>query len=293
MLQGIYLENTIQGLSDMPNATVRGLNINYEVIGDDGPWVALITGGRRGYQEFIALANRLAGEGFRVLLHDRRNTGSSDIKLEAYEVEEATWADDLADLLGQLDAAPAFIGGSSSGARTAIMFGLRHPEATRALLLLRVTGGAFPAKRLPEMYYGQFITAAEEGGMEAVCATDMWKERIDANPVNRDKLMAMDPADFIAILSRWKGLFEAGAHHPVMGVTDEELNSLAMPTIVIPGNDNTHASASGKAAHERIPGSELFDLGLEDEDVPLIPYPDWAPHEPRIADALTDFMRRH
>lgn len=214
MLQGIYLENTIQGLSDMPNATVRGLNINYEVIGDDGPWVALITGGRRGYQEFIALANRLAG-------------------------------------------------------------------------------GAFPAKRLPEMYYGQFITAAEDGGMEAVCATDMWKERIDANPGNRDKLMAMDPADFIAILSRWKGLFEAGAHHPVMGVTDEELNSLAMPTIVIPGNDNTHASASGKAAHERIPGSELFDLGLEDEDVPLIPYPDWAPHEPRIADALTDFMRRH
>ena len=66
-----------------------------------------------------------------------------------------------------------------------------------------------------------------------------------------------------------------------------------MPTIVIPGNDNTHASASGKAAHERIPGSELFDLGLEDEDVPLIPYPDWAPHEPRIADALTDFMHRH
>jgi len=156
-----------------------------------------------------------------------------------------------------------------------------------------VTGGAFPAKRLPEMYYGQFITAAQKGGMEAVCATDMWKERIDSNPANREKLMAMDPADFIATLSRWKELFEAGAHYPVMGVTDEELNGLKMPTLIIPGNDNTHASASGRAAHERIPGSEMFDLGLEDEDVPLIPYPDWAPHEPRIAEALTGFMRRH
>lgn len=78
-----------------------------------------------------------------------------------------------------------------------------------------------------------------------------------------------------------------------MGVTDEELYSRTMPTIVIPGNDNTQASASGKAAHERIPRSELYDLGLEDEDVALIPYPDWAPHEPEIVDALTDFMRRY
>ena len=49
------------------------------------------------------------------------------------------------------------------------MFGLRHPDATRALMLLRVTGGAFPAKRLPEMYYGQFIDIAKEGGMAAIC----------------------------------------------------------------------------------------------------------------------------
>lgn len=277
----------------MPTATVRGLNINYEVVGDAGPWVALITGGRRGYDEFIPLAGKIAAEGFRVLLHDRRNTGSSDIALEAHEVEEVTWADDLAELLGQLDASPAFIGGSSSGARTAIMFGLRHPEATRALLLLRVTGGAFPAKRLPEMYYGQFITAAKEGGMAAICETDTWRERIESNAANREKLMAMDAGDFIATLTRWKELFEAGAHHPVMGVTDEQLNSLKMPTIIIPGNDNTHASASGRAAHERIPGSEFHDLGLEDEDVPLIPYPDWAPYEPEIAEVLTGFMKRH
>ena len=152
----------------MPMAIVRGLNINYEIVGDAGPWVALITGGRRGYQEFLPLAGKIAAEGFRVLLHDRRNTGASDIELEAHEVEEATWADDLRELLGQLDAAPAFIGGSSSGARTAIMFGLRHPDATRALMLLRVTGGAFPAKLLPEMYYGQFIDIAKEGGISCV-----------------------------------------------------------------------------------------------------------------------------
>jgi hypothetical protein len=36
--------------------SVRGVNINYEVIGGHGPWLALITGGRRGYGEFVPFA---------------------------------------------------------------------------------------------------------------------------------------------------------------------------------------------------------------------------------------------
>ena len=52
----------------MSMATVRGLNINYEIVGDAGPWVALITGGRRGYQEFLPLAGKIAAKGHRVLL---------------------------------------------------------------------------------------------------------------------------------------------------------------------------------------------------------------------------------
>ena len=129
--------------------------------------------------------------------------------------------------------------------------------------------------------------------MAAICETEAWAERIETNEANREKLMAMDAGEFIATLSRWKELFEEGAHHPVMGVTDEQLGGLKMPTIIIPGNDNTHASASGRAAHERIAGSELFDLGLDDVDVPLIPYPDWAPYEAEIVDVLTGFMARH
>ncbi|MEX2455397.1 MAG: alpha/beta hydrolase [Rhodospirillaceae bacterium] len=277
----------------MPIATVRGVRINYEIVGDDGPWVVLITGGRRGYREFVPLAQKIAQEGHRVMLHDRRNTGASDIHLEAKEVEEATWADDLRELLAQHDAVPAFIGGSSSGARTAIMFGLRHPDATRGLLLVRVTGGEFAASRLPENYYGQFIRIAREGGMKAICETEAWRERIEENPENRAKLMSMDADDFIATLSRWKELFEAGARLPVMGVTEDELNSLRMPAIVIPGNDNTHSSESGRIAHRMIAGSEIHELGIADVDVALIPFDEWKPYEPEIAAVLTDFMKRH
>jgi pimeloyl-ACP methyl ester carboxylesterase len=276
----------------MPVAKVRGVNIKYQVVGDGGPWVALITGGRRAYDEFLPLAAKVAAGGFRVLLHDRRNTGASDILFDSDEVEEATWADDLAVLLDQHKAAPAFIGGSSAGARTAILFALRHPAAVRALLLLRVTGGAFAAGRLPENYYGQYIRAAEQGGMAAVCATEQYAERIAANPANRARLMGMDPKRYIAVMRRWRELFVAGAHLPVMGVTDAELNSIKVPTIIIPGNDKTHASASALAAHERIAGSTLHRLPITDQDVPLVPFPEWAPYEEEIARVFVDFMRR-
>lgn len=277
----------------MPIAKVNGLNINYEIVGDSGPWVTLITGGRRGYAEFVPLAKKIAAEGFRVLMHDRRNTGASDISFDGQEVEEATWADDLHELMSQLDALPAFIGGASSGARTAILFGLRHPEAASGLLLFRVTGGAFAAERLPENYYSQFIRKAEAGGMEAICADEQYAARIAANPSNGDKLTNMDSADFIAALTRWRDLFVAGKDLPVFGVTEAELNSMRMPVMIIPGNDKVHDSNAGRIVHEMIPESEIHKLPIEDIDLPLVPFEDWAPHEPEITQVFTGFMNRH
>ena len=56
--------------------------------------------------------------------------------------------------------------------------------------------------------------------------------------------------------------------------------------------DNTHSSASGLAAHRLIPGSQLHRLPIEDQDVPLIPFPDWAPYEDEIAQVLARFIAR-
>ena len=276
----------------MPVSIVRGVNINWQVIGTAGPWVAMTTGGRRGHDEFIPLAHKIAAYGYRVMLHDRRNTGASDVLIEGDEGEEAIWTGDLYALMSQQNALPAFFSGASSGARTSILFYLRYPQAVRGLLLLRVTGGAFAAGRLPENYYGQFIRAAQQGGMAAVCAMDQWKERIAANPANRDYLMNLPAQQFIDVLTRWKDVFVAGAHHPVMGVTEDELRSIKVPTLVIPGNDKVHSSASGLTAHRLIPGSTLHRLPVEDQDVPLIPFPEWSAHEAEIAQVFADFMAR-
>jgi pimeloyl-ACP methyl ester carboxylesterase len=276
----------------MPIALIRGVNINYEIFGDNGPWFAFVTGGRRGFSEFVPLAKKLAAEGCRVLLHDRRNTGASDVLIAGDEGEEEIWADDLVLLLKQLNALPAFIGGTSSGARMSMLVYLRHPSIVRGLILARITGGAFAAGRLPNMYYGQFIKAAREGGMAAVCETEQYQERIAANPVNRERLMAMDPTEYIRVMEYWLSIFLRGPRAPVMGLTDEQLTSIRVPTLIVPGNDNTHASGNGLAAHKLIAGSELFELPIKDQDVPLLPFSDWAPHEPMMATKFVEFMNR-
>ena len=275
----------------MPTMNVRDVNIHYRVFGSRGPWLALITGGRRGFAEFVPLAEKIAAHGVRVVLHDRRNTGASDILIDGKEGEEEIWTDDLYELLGRLEARPAVVGGASSGARTSILTYLRHPDAVRALFLMRLTGGEFAAGRLPEMYYGQFIRAAREGGMAAVCATEQYQERIAANPSNRERLMRMEARRYIEVMSRWLQIFTRGPVAPMYGVNEAQLRSIRVPTVVIPGNDKTHSMPCGRAIQRLIPGSRLIELPLEDRDVALVPFPEWAPHEETIARACADFIK--
>jgi pimeloyl-ACP methyl ester carboxylesterase len=93
----------------MPLANVRGVNINYKILGDDGPWVTLSPGGRRDLSGVEPLAARLADHGYRVLIHDRRNCGASDVVIEGDDSEYEIWADDLHVLLSQLGGIPAFV----------------------------------------------------------------------------------------------------------------------------------------------------------------------------------------
>jgi pimeloyl-ACP methyl ester carboxylesterase len=280
----------------MPVSKINGVNINWRTVGDRGkdnhPWLVMTTGGRRGHDEFVPLAEKIARYGYRVMLHDRRNTGASDILIEGDEGEEVIWTRDMHALLSEQNALPAFFSGSSAGARTSILFYLKYPQAVRGLLLLRVTGGAFAAGRLPEQYYGQFIRAAKEGGMTAIRAMEAWQERIAANPRNGEYLARLPARQFIDVLTHWNEIFVAGAHHPVMGVTADQLRSIAVPTLIIPGNDNTHSSASGLTAHRLIAGSTLHRLPIEDQDVPLIPFPEWGAYEEEIARVFADFMAR-
>lgn len=275
----------------MPYALVRGVQIFYQIIGDHGPWFTLSTGGRRSHAEFISLAQKIAKGGFRVLLHDRRNTGSSEVSIAGQDGEEIIWADDLAALLKQLKIDQAFIGGASSGARLSILVYQRYPEIAKALVLIRLTGGETAAARLPKKYYQQFIDAAKSGGMAAVCQTSDYQERILARPENLEVLMKMDPAEFIQVLENWLSIFVSGPKYPVMGVEASTLKAIQVPVLIIPGNDRTHARENAVAASQIIPHVELFQLPIEDQDADIIAFTEWAPLEETIATKVISFLK--
>jgi len=277
----------------MPYATIRSVQIFYETFGDQGPWLALNSGGRNSHAEMAPFAQQIAEQGFRVLVHDRRNTGASQMLFEGTDGEEEIWADDLYELMRSLNSLPAFFGGSSAGARLSMLMRRRHPDAVKGLLLMRVTGGDFAAGRLPNMYYLQYIKAAQENGMEGVCNTEPYKERLKLNPSNRDYLMSLRPEDFIAQQEYWLSKFLQGPRSPVIGMENAELEQFNLPVLIVPGNDKTHASVNGIAAHQLIPGSELYQLPTTDQDVDLIAFPLWKDFYPLLTQRFVQFMREH
>jgi pimeloyl-ACP methyl ester carboxylesterase len=181
----------------VPVTQLRGVSIPHEILGDRGPFVLITPGGRRGMESDRALGLLLAEAGCRAIIHDRRNTGAADIALSGAS-ESVEQAEDMHALLRALGAAPAYVAGCSSGARASLLLALRHPEAVRALLLWRVTGGPYAAKRLAFNYYEQYLAAVERGGLDAVAETEHFAAMIRANPGNRARLDALGTEGFRA-----------------------------------------------------------------------------------------------
>jgi pimeloyl-ACP methyl ester carboxylesterase len=278
----------------VPRANVGGVGINYDVVGDHGPWVLLIQGGRQDMELFRPLAEHFAAAGHRVIIHDRRNSGASDVALGGAASEEELFADDAFGLCAQLDALPVIACGGAGGSRHCILMTLRHPGSTRSLLLWWPSGSRPAAEQLAEQYYGQFITAAEAGGMPAVLATPYYAERCARVPDNRDRLLAIDPGEFIATMRRWRQFFLDGADLPVIGVDADTVRSITLPTCIVPGHDLIHPHHVAEGLAALLPNAELHELPpLERPDNEAARRQARLEHQRRLADVFLDFLQRH
>lgn len=280
----------------MAEAQVRGVTLAYEIVGDRGPWIALAPGSRRSYDELVPFAKLFAKQGYRVLLHDRRNCGRSEVGIEARGSEHEIWADDLDALCRQVGAVPVYAGGASAGARLALLFALRHPSTVKGLLLWRVTGGQHAAQKLAQQYYGAFMDMAKAGGMAAVCASDHFAAGIAARPSNRDRLMAMAPEAFIGVMNVWRDNFLKAADLPVVGATEDQLRGLKIPACIIAGNDKVHTPSAARKAAALIAGSEFHDdvVAKRPEDALLEEWDqkEWKEKEGRLSEIFTAFLKR-
>ena len=239
----------------MPYANVNGTNLYYEEYGT-GPAVMLTPGGRNDTNALRPTAALLSLPCL-VILHDRRNCGKSDIVICGELSEQHAWGEEMAGLLKQIGAAPAYLIGGSAGSRTSITVAVRHPEVVKGIYVWEVSGGPNSGMLMSPGYYGQYIDAAEQGGMAAVAETDFFAQRIKDNPSNRDRLMSMDVKEFLSVMRRWQAEF--ARPNPVGDLTEEELRSVTCPTVLLEGNtpDDVHHVSAAENAHRLMPNTEL------------------------------------
>ncbi len=237
----------------MPTLVVNGANILYEEMGEGTP-IILTPGSRYDMNAVRGLAEQLASE-YRVIIYDRRNCGASDVIISGDLSEQEIWAEDVYEILHQLQATPAYVGGGSAGCRVSLLLAIRHPESVKGLLLWHITGGTVAAEQLGYSYYEEFIEIAREDGMLGVTKTDFFAERIRQNPSNLERLTSMHTDDFMAVMRRWRTFFTD--KDPVIGATKEQLEKIAVPAVIIPGDDDVHPLLVGQNLHSILPDSEL------------------------------------
>lgn len=168
-------------------------------------------------------------------------------------------ADDLAAILGRLDAAPAHVVGYSLGARVALRLAVAHPAAVRRLVLESPSAGlATSAERDARRAADEDLAESiERDGVAAF--VDRW----EAQPVFASHA-ALPPARAgrqraIRLANRPDGLAASlrSAGQGAMTPLFDRLASVAAPTLVIAGSLDATGRARAEAVAAGIPTARL------------------------------------
>jgi len=253
----------------MATADIDGTTIAYDVIGDDGPAWVVTPGGRFDKDEpgIRELAETLAAHGQHVLIWDRPNTGASDVCFTGAS-ESQMQADKLAGLLRTLGLGPAVIVGGSGGARVSLLTAAKHPDVAAKLAMWWISGGVYGSMLLGVHYCGESIRAAWRGGMPAVVELAEWAGVLERNPTNRDRFLALDPAQFIETLEQWMLVYCPTPGATVAGLSDDECSAMHVPTLVFRSGrrDAHHTRATSERLAGAMPDAQLVEPPWGDDE---------------------------
>ena len=241
---------------------INGGNVVYEILGDTGEFIALTPGGRfsKDIEGLRPLAEELVKGGYRVLLWDRPNCGKSDLQFYG-QSESHMRADTLYALITALGIGPCVIAGGSGGARDSILTTILHPEIATKLVTWNIVGGVYGSFVLGSYYLVPSILAVRGLGIKGLLHVDEWKERIAENPANKDRILAMDPDEFLRVILRWLNAFVPKPGQAIPGVDDELFGDIKVPTLIIRGGENDwdHPKRTSLEVSCLIKGSTLID----------------------------------
>ena len=247
----------------MPSVKLNGAEIYYEEVGR-GSAIILSPGGLQGLLEsYRPVIEGLALE-HRVIAYDRRFGGQS-----RSPVVVQTWDLNCQDLLGLMDALDieeAYLGGGSFGPGIALGCAARYPEWVSWVLASNLAGGIICDSYLAAKLFRGLDLALSQG-MKAVvdafnrddrCAPFV-PEQVLYDPELRASFEAMEPEDYAQVMrDTIRALFDGP--YVSLGMTEEMLRGIQVPTLVMPGHDDVHPREIAEFVHQLIPNSQWAEV---------------------------------
>lgn len=254
----------------MARAEIDGIGIDYELLGPEGAQAIVVTPGGRMSKDVPAvrrLGEALAAGGRRVLLWDRPNCGASDFCFEG-ESESMLQGQVLVRLIRELGLGKTVLAGGSAGSRASLFAAVHDPETVSGLVQWWVSAGTISLMSLGNAYFCEPAVAASYGGMEAVAQLDLFKEPLERNPGNRERLLGQDVEGFIATMERWARNFAPSEETFVPGLPQGALDRLTMPALVFRGSpkDIYHPDWTSEKLATLLPDARLADPPWTEEE---------------------------
>jgi pimeloyl-ACP methyl ester carboxylesterase len=266
----------------MPTAVVDGISTRYEVAGSGPPLLMFSPGGfdstlegwrTVGIHRRLRLLDHLAGR-YTCVTFDRRESGRSGGRLE--RVSWAGYAAQGVGLLDHLGIARAHLMGGCVGCSTAAVLAVAHPERVLSMVLYSPAGGV-KYRMKQQARFTRHLAYAEEHGLEQVVAlvrsTDRgfskdprvgpWAPVIRSDPAFAATYAKTDAARYQVLVSGMaRLLFDRDT---VPGPEPEDLLTLDVPALVVPGQDDSHAPSAARYLQECLPRSEYWDVPVAEQ----------------------------
>jgi len=264
----------------MPMVEIDGIETRYEVRGDGPPLLMYAPGGfdarieqwtDLGVYKRIGLLDHLPRK-FRCILFDRRENGRSGGR-----VERITWQHYVRQGAGLLDAlgiGKAHIMGGCMGCCPVVAFGVAHPERTLSMVLYWPVGGA-KYRISGHQRFARHLAFVEENGLDAVVELvrshdknfsqdprgGPWGQPIRNSEAFARAYAALDKARYLlTVTAMYRGLIDRDTSP---GAEPEELMRLDIPSLIVPGADDFHATSAARYLEECLPGAEYWDVPVD------------------------------